>query len=282
MFKYKIDRIPVALIAGLSVVDFAAYCLLDSVWLLTAYWVASIVPKGMISCFNHHHQHVATFRSTALNRLYEVSLALHTGITTNLWCLHHVLGHHVTFLDQSKDESRWKRKSGRQMGVVEYTLEVALTAYYRGYIVGKRYPRHQRVFLVWTALAFALVGALLWFRPMAGLFIYVLPMVSCLLYTSWVTYGHHAGLDTQDSFAASYNTLNYWFNLLTGNLGYHTAHHHRQAVHWSLLPELHCKIESKIPADLYKKSAFDFAFPHVKPRSERISPDTGNEVSPAE
>ena len=41
------------------------------------------------------------------------------------------------------------------------------------------------------------------------------------------------------------------YNLLTGNLGYHTAHHHKQGLHWSRLPELHEKIKDKIPENLY-------------------------------
>ena len=31
-------------------------------------------------------------------------------------------------------------------------------------------------------------------------------------------------------------------NILTGNLGYHSAHHKKQNLHWSLLPEYHLKL----------------------------------------
>ncbi len=98
---------------------------------LLVYFVLTIIPKGCICAWNHHHQHTVTFKWLPLNRLLELSYALHTGVTTNLWLLHHVLGHHHNYLDQTKDESRWKRKSGEKMGMIEYTLSVALTAYYR-------------------------------------------------------------------------------------------------------------------------------------------------------
>jgi fatty acid desaturase len=62
-------------------------------------------------------------------------------------------------------------------------------------------------------------------------------------------------LDTDNEFAASRNNLNRFYNVITGNLGYHTAHHHEQGVHWSLLPELHEQIQHKIPADLIKNAA---------------------------
>jgi fatty acid desaturase len=84
-------------------------------------------------------------------------------------------------------------------------------------------------------------------------------MIVSLIFTAWVTYDHHSGLDTDDPFEASYNNTNRVFNFLTGNLGYHTAHHYRQGLHWSKLPELHEKIKSRIPPELIRNSEFVLA-----------------------
>lgn len=138
------------------------------------------------------------------------------------------------------------------MGGLEYTLNVAGTAYYRGYIVGKKHPKLQREFLIYSALTVVLLGLLVWYRPVPAFFVFFLPMVIGMLITSWATYGHHAGLSTDNDFEASHNNVNYWFNLFTGNLGYHTAHHHKQGVHWSKLPELHEQIKQHIPDRLIK------------------------------
>ncbi|WP_399323377.1 fatty acid desaturase [Thiomicrorhabdus lithotrophica] len=49
-----------------------------------------------------------------------------------------------------------------------------------------------------------------------------------------------------------------WFNTLTGNLGFHTAHHYKQGgVHRSKLPALHEKIKDKIPKECFKPSFFE-------------------------
>lgn len=254
IFRYKEDRWPVAIILLLTVIDFVLYFTLDNLTLLFAYYLLMIIPKGTVCAWNHHHQHLFTFRNTALNRSLEFFYALHTGVTTHLWRLHHVLGHHLNFLDQEKDESRWMRKDGSQMGVIEYTWDVAITAYPRGYTVGKRHPKQLKPFLIYSLVTFLIVALLVWYKPAAGIFLFLLPMITSLLFTAYVTYEHHSGLDTKNEFEASYNNLNPLFNSLTGNLGYHTAHHHKQGVHWSKLPALHATIADKIPESLYQKS----------------------------
>jgi fatty acid desaturase len=161
-------------------------------------------------------------------------------------------------MDQTLDESRWKRGDGSKMKEVEYSLIVAGTAYYRGYLVGKRFPKHYRTHLIYTLITLAFVAALTWYKPIASLLLFILPMMISLVITAWTTYEHHAGLETNNHFEASYNQLNRVFNMLTGNLGYHTAHHSKQGLHWSELPELHETIKENIPEKLYKGSFWDF------------------------
>ena len=258
MFRYAADRIPAALIVSLTALDFLLYFIVENIWLMLGYLILTIIPKGCICAWNHHHQHTKTFNLTIMNRLMELSYALHTGVTTNLWLLHHVFGHHHNYLDQSKDESRWQREDGSTMGELEYTLSVASTAYYRGYLVGKRYPHHYRAHLIWTAVAFTIVASLVAYQPLQGLMFFVLPMIIGLLITAWATYDHHAGLPTDDDFCASYNNTNHMFNIMTGNLGLHTAHHYKQGVHWSELPQLHEEIKDRIPPETYRNSYWDY------------------------
>ncbi len=256
MFRYASDRVPVLLVLALSVIDFLVYFQVNDTWWLAGYTLLMIMPKGLVCAWNHHHQHTLTFHFKPLNRLLEFFYALHTGVTTNLWVLHHVLGHHKHFLDQTCDESGWKRKDGRTMGVLEYTFTVASTAYYRGFQVGRKHPRVQRNFLLYSSVTFAGVALLCWYRPVPAIFVFLLPMMISLLFTVWVTFEHHSGLETDDAFHASFNNTNPLFNFLTGNLGYHTAHHYRLGLHWSKLPGLHESIKHLIPLGLIRDSRF--------------------------
>jgi fatty acid desaturase len=257
VIRHSADKLPVALILSLTLIDFLVYFSVENIWILSGYFALVLIPKGCVCAWNHHHQHLPTFRGKPLNRLLELSYALHTGVTTNLWLLHHVLGHHHHYLDQSKDESRWKRKDGTTMGVIEYTLNVAATAYYRGYQVGKKYPSQYRTHLIYTLLTLFVVVMLTVYQPLQAAFVFIIPMVVGLLITAWATYDHHAGLDSQNDFEASYNNMNKLFNFLTGNLGYHTAHHYKQGVHWSELPMLHEEIKEQIPNELYRSSLWE-------------------------
>jgi fatty acid desaturase len=259
MFRFSADRFPVFIVLVMSLIDFSVYFYVDNVAWLVTYTLISIVPKGVICAWNHHHQHTVTFHSKILNRILEFFYALHTGVTTNLWVLHHVLGHHRNFLDQDLDESGWKSSDGRTMSALEYTMNIAGTAYYRGYQVGRKFPRVQRDFLFYSALTLIGLAVLCWFRFLPALLVFVLPMIVSLLFTAWVTHDHHSGLDTDDPFQASYNNTNPLFNLLTGNLGYHTAHHYRPGLHWSELPGLHEKIKHRIPPALMRNSRFVLA-----------------------
>lgn len=254
MFKNSADHWPVFFILSLSALDFALYFTVSNPYLLGVYFYLMIIPKSQICAWNHHHQHAPTFRATIPNRIMEFFYALHTGVTTNLWVLHHVHGHHNNFLDQKKDESRWTRDDGTQMGELEYSLMITATAYYRGYQVGKEHPKEQRDFILFSIITFVIVGGLIALKPAAAILLFVLPMIMGLFMTAWATYEHHAGLNTDNEFEASFNNLNRWYNLFTGNLGYHTAHHYKGGLHWSKLPELHEKIKDNIPDELIRKS----------------------------
>jgi len=250
ILKYEADRLPVTIFFSITIVDFVLFFAVDQFWVIAAYWLAMAPVKAFISAWNHHHQHVPMFVSKRLNRLLEMSFALHTGATTNAWTLHHVHGHHVNYLDQEADESRWRRRSGETYGLVPYTLVTTLTAYPRAYAVGRTRPRLQRAFVGYGLLTVLLVGTLVAINPVNGLFLFVFPMITSLVTTIGATHDHHSNLDTDDPMLASRNYTGRRRNFITGNLGFHTAHHYRQGLHWSKLPELHASIADEIPDEL--------------------------------
>lgn len=260
IFRYEEDRLPVLILLSYFGLNLLVYFYVHNPWLLALWTLSGIIPKGWMSAWNHHHQHVMTFRQPILNRLIEIPYSLMCGITSHAWVLHHVVGHHLNYMDQTKDESRWKHLDGRTMGEIEYTFVTSFTAYWRCIQVGLRHPRHFRVFVGMGLLILAILGAFFYYNWVGALFVWLLPMIISVHMVVWATYDHHAGLESRDHFQSSYNVLDKWYNLATLNLGYHTAHHYRQAIHWSKLPALHAEIEPKIPPHLYKSAGVPFSW----------------------
>ena len=252
ILKYKADRGPIAYV-------FATFALHVAVWALASPLVCAlfVIPFAVLGMFvapiNHHHQHLNSFRAAWMNRIYDLLLSLQCGVGPYSWVLHHNLGHHVNYLNQppheSPDESRWTRADGQQMGRLEYSVVLLLSHQVDIVRVGLRHPRHLRYMLMMKLPLWSLIGVGLWLRPLETVLVFLLPSFIALFHTIWATYAHHAGCPSNDHLDASYNRENRIYNLLTGNLGLHTAHHKRPGLHWSLLPELHEKIRPEIPRE---------------------------------
>jgi fatty acid desaturase len=257
ILKYTADRGPVGYVLGMLAVHVALF------WFATPWLaLASVVPLAVAGMFvapiNHHHQHLNAFRSPVLNRFYDLALSLQTGVAPYAWVLHHNLGHHRNYLNQppkdDPDESAWTRRDGTQMGRVEYTISLLLSHQVDIWRVARRFPKIRRRFLLMKLPLWSLALVGLWLDPVNYLLIFLVPGFFVLVHTIWATYEHHAGCEPHDHFHASVNRDNRHFNLLTGNLGLHTAHHYRPGVHWSLLPGIHAEIEHRIPEDQILKT----------------------------
>lgn len=259
-FRHKEDVLPVVLIVLLWVLDVVVFLFVEQLSLLVL-WLLLVAPLKVCVCaWNHHHQHCHTFRQLVLNRILEFIYSLHTGITTNAWVLHHNLGHHVNYLDQSKDESGWKRKDGTVMGCFEYTMTIALTGYPRAFTVGRKYPKYLPGFIGMGLFVTLVLAVGLYYKPVPTLTVFIIPMLWGYIATAWHTFYHHSGLEAGDHFEASYSITHYWYNLFTGNLGYHVAHHAKPGLHWSKLPAYHATIADKIPEHLYRKPFVPFCW----------------------
>lgn len=210
--------------------------------------VAALVPfQFSASALNHNHHHCMTFRSAWLNRIYECVLFLQTGTTPFTWTLHHNIGHHERFLDQSTDTSPWKKRDGGVMGRTWYCLRNTIMIYPEAFKVGlTNRPIFYR-FLIFLGVSSVLLTAFILGSPLKACLIFVIPMASALFFLVDTTYGHHAGLDTDNPYEATHNILDPIYNVFSWNLGFHTAHHLRPGLHWTALPEFHEKIRAKIP-----------------------------------
>lgn len=251
--RYRVDRRPVAYVQVMLSLHVAVFFLAPT-WVAALCIIPLAVGSMFVSAVNHHHQHFSTFHAAWMNRIFDIALSLQTGIAPFAWVLHHNLGHHVNYLNQrphpDPDESKWTRRDGSKMGRIEYTVDLLLHHQIDIFRVGRRYPKHFRMFLWMKLPLWSIIGLAIYLNPANAVLVILLPGFITLAHTSWVTYEHHAGRYPTNHYDASRNNTNPLFNYLTCNLGYHTAHHKRPGVHWSLLPKIHDEIKHRIPPEL--------------------------------
>lgn len=218
LFKQKADRLPVIIFFSYFLVDLFVYITIDSIPFLIIWFLLGIWPKGNICAWNHHHQHCFTFNNGFANRLLEIMYGLQTGVIGYTWVLHHNLGHHMNYLDQTKDESRWMDlKTNKKMSRLKYAFEVTATSYYRCFQVGKKHPKELKQFNKIIIITLFVLAALTIYRPVQALIIFWIPMLVSLTLTADATYCHHM----------------------------------KFGLHWSKLPKLHQKIKKDIPDECY-------------------------------
>lgn len=248
--KYTADRRSVTYVVAMFIAHAAVFFLAPT-WLAVLFVLPLTLGSMFVAPINHHHQHLNAFRSPVINRVYEMLLSLQTGIAPYGWVLHHNLGHHRNYLNQrpheQPDESKWTRRDGSTMGRIEYTIDLVANHQLDIVRVGRKYPKIFRPFLWMKIPLWTVIGLALYYNPINAFLCILLPGFLTLTHTAWATYEHHAGEYPTDHFDASKNNLHPLYNFLTCNLGYHTAHHKRPGVHWSLLPKVHDEIKDMIP-----------------------------------
>lgn len=251
LLKYSADLIPLLYVAALFIAQVCLFLFVHS-WLWLCLGMLVLTPLMFITAapYHHHQQHHPVFHSYLANRLLELMLSFQTGVTTNAWTLQHNLGHHQNYLDQEMDQARWRRRSGESMSILEYTVHNVLMGYIHVHRVGRQFPKVYKHYLLWRVIYYAIIVAGFMYAPLAFAIVFVIPSLIVFFFTVMITYDHHAHLSTENVYCASRNNINKWYNIMTCNLGYHTAHHIRPGLHWSKLPEFHKTIEDKIPKEL--------------------------------
>ena len=250
IIKFRADRRAVLFIYGLFAVQLLAWYFLP-LWGAIIAGILLLPFLGSCAIYNHHQQHHNAFNAPVLNRLFELVLGVQTMITSYAWVLHHNYGHHPHYMNQppdaDEDESRWARRNGDKMGRIEYSLNLLFRAPYDSILVGFKHPQALRAFFLMLIPYAAVELTLAWFNWQNWLAIFLIPSFCMLLYVYDLTYEHHSGLYTKNHFEASRNRVGPFYNYRTFNLGYHTAHHIKPFIHWSLLPQYHELIKDKIP-----------------------------------
>lgn len=244
--RYPQDWAPLALVIVTAILQWTAYFYVHDIHIAIACAVLLLLPQIAVSTAVHNQSHLGMFRYAWPNRIIELLMFLQTGMYTTKFRIHHSRGHHLHYMDPKHDPSRWVRANGHPMSRPAYVAHYFFTYNYHVLRIGRTCRPQLRRCLWQVAASYLLLAALLYHDPRNALLFFVTPIVVVWLNFIHLTYDDHIDLYAHDPYAASHTKTHRWLNRIFFNNGYHLAHHIRPALHWSLLPDFHRQISSRI------------------------------------
>lgn len=219
-------------------------------WLiLTPFQIVFIVV--VMNTSMHHHTHVPIFKSTKLNRMYEIFVSMTTSIPFQLWKYLHLTHHRfnndkkkdgvvkdpLSFYRYGKDNERENFWSYVVLGLYRDfsgessrdTLETCSTKFNLKEIDKLKI---EKMFIMLYFLSILVVS---W----TYFIYYVLVVLLTLFANNANSYGeHYLATDHANFRCDSIGSYGKLFNFLCFNSGYHQEHHVKPSLHWTRLPEL--------------------------------------------
>ena len=208
---------------------------------------------------NHNHQHHPTFAPAALNRVFGALLSLATGQPACAIVPMH-LGNHHPRNNRPDDHVRVSlvRFRWNLLNLLLFPF-AALAGYARvksGEMRAWRaaHPALYRQLVLERLALYSIVATMLAARPAETMLYAVLPWA----FGQWgiiaINLIQHDGCDPESDVDHSRNYTGRWLNWWVLNNGYHTVHHLRPDLHWSLLPEAHAGFRGRIDPRLERRS----------------------------
>ena len=228
---------------------------------LILYTLTCMLTLG-ITAINHNIGHIPIWRSKALNQITEYTAGTLQGIPLFLFTTIHIDSHHK-YNQGKKDATRLSRvgEHNHMLGYLVYPFftlspvrklrkEYLKKLSYSSKELKKVLLQHIFLLLLWTTCLY-----LDWQKTCLLL---ILPQLIGIHFLMASNYLQHAKCEVGSEYNHSRNFTGKVFNTLFFNVGYHTAHHQNQRLHWKDLPTLHQTLRPHIHQKLCKKNFISY------------------------
>ncbi|WP_425436079.1 fatty acid desaturase family protein [Noviherbaspirillum humi] len=211
-----------------------------------------------VCCISHNHAHLPIWRPAWANRLTDLVICLLQGQPAYLFQPAHIASHH-RYNQGYRDITRVAQYStgNNLLGYLVFPFQVlgALNELKRSYL--RTLWLHDRRRVCWIALQHLLLFVL-WAVAFSldawrALVYVVVPQFVALHFLLASNYLQHAHAAPSSRYNHSRNFVGP-INLFWFNVGYHTAHHEDDRLHWTALPAAHAKISGSIDPRLMEPS----------------------------
>jgi beta-carotene hydroxylase len=211
-----------------------------------------------VAIIAHNHNHLSIWHSKFLNQMTDYWLTLFYGFPVFAWIPTHNMNHHS--LNNREGDYTITYRLTEKNHLLTLLSYPAVSSYFqqkpiRDYLKHQWQKTRSRFYFSisqYAVLGVYLAGALLWDWKKAVLFI-VIPHQVSLFSVLVFNYLQHVHADEESDRNHSRNFVG-WLNALLFNNGYHTIHHDKAGLHWSLLPEAHARIADTIDPAYIERS----------------------------
>ncbi len=244
----------------------------DSWQLGTAAWAGiyalHLFMAVTVSVIAHNTMHVSIFKNDFLNRIFEIWISLFYGTPVFAWIPTHNRNHHK-HNNREPDYTKTYRFSEKNSLwvlllyplVSNYFQSIALKDFLK-----ERFRKNRSEFWRYIFQIVALVSWVAFFLYLdwrAALVLVVFPQQFSLYSVVVFNFVQHVHTDEESEYNHSRNYVGtnlISINSLLFNNGFHTAHHMKTNLHWSLTKEEHYKIAAHIDPSLNEPSFWAYMF----------------------
>lgn len=265
--RYRADRRTLAFVATYFAMLVVGWVLWPMPWYVAVPFVIALCCfSWFCAVITHNTIHCAVFKQRRLNKAFQVVLTLTYGHPVSSFVSGHNLSHHrYTQKDRdimrtSKSRSRWNLLAFL-MFFPKISGPIMRSDVVFARTMRRQRPRWFKQFAIEAGVFVAVSVALFVIDWQKALILWLVPHI----WASWgilsINYFQHDGCDEDSAYNHSRNFVGRFFGWWTFNNGFHTIHHERPNLHWSLLREAHDReISPHIHPALEQRSIFLYGF----------------------
>ena len=191
----------------------------------------------------HNHLHKGIFRSKRMNRIFRGVLSFGALYPASANVASHNLVHHHFDDDGQPDWAAPDNVSFRWnlLNLIHFPNVVGPNTFngVSRWALTTRQKDFRRQYLIEQVFAFGLTGVLFAFDFWTTLFFVLIPQLWGARGILRINLIQHDGCDITSEWNHSRNFVGRAFNWVMCNNGYHTIHHNRAGLHWSVLAQMH-------------------------------------------
>ncbi len=245
-------------------------------------WLSFIIASVFILYSIKHNQlHYSVFKSKWLNRIYENILGIFTGTSMNGAYIIHLVNHHK----ENNNPNDWGNTGNfnhhsEAINLIKYACVTPIK-----FLKAKRQwlqnAAHKNIvgkskIESWVIISVYFVMLILKFE--ATIVYIILPHLLGQLVLVSFNYFQHAGCDPLSAYNHSRNFTGSFINFFNFNNGYHTAHHHHPAKHWSEYKSIHLTMQDKIAKGLNESNFIFYFIRLLIGRNQKVESMKSNET----